>query len=254
LKALEIPATLKEGISIEALRYAIEHNRISACLVIPNFGNPLGNLMPDERKKELVELLAEHDIPLIEDDIYGDLIFGNERPLAAKSFDRKGLVIYCSSFSKTIAPGYRVGWSIGGRFQKEMERLKMMINLATASPTQLALAEFLATGGYDHHLRTIRRLYARNISQMTDLVARHFPPGTRMTRPRGGFILWVEMPERIDSMQLYHKALQQGISITPGPLFSLSGKFGNYIRLSAAYMDDKVEQAIETLGRLALEN
>jgi len=254
LKTLEIPSTPKEGISIEALRYAIEHNRISACLVIPNFGNPLGSLMPDERKKELVGLLAEHDIPLIEDDIYGDLIFGNERPIAAKSFDRKGLVIYCSSFSKTIAPGYRVGWTIGGRYQKEMERLKMMINLATASPTQLALAEFLATGGYDHHLRAIRRIYARNISQMTELIARHFPPGTRMTRPRGGFILWVEMPEGVDSLQLYQQALQQGISITPGPLFSLSEKFGNHIRLSAAYLDEKVERAIETLGRLAAAN
>jgi len=254
LKALEIPSTMKEGISIEALRYAIEQNRISACLVIPNFGNPLGNLMPDERKKELVDLLAEHNIPLIEDDIYGDLVFGNERPVAAKAFDRKGLVIYCSSFSKTIAPGYRVGWTIGGRFQGEMERLKMMINLATASPTQLALAEFLATGGYDHHLRTIRRIYARNISVMTDLIARHFPAGTSMTRPRGGFILWIEMPPGTDSLALYQKAAQEGISITPGPLFSLSGKFGNYIRLSAAYFDEKVERAIEALGRLAGES
>jgi len=254
LKTLEIPSTMKEGISIEALRYAIEQNRISACLVIPNFGNPLGNLMPDERKKELVELLAEHNIPLIEDDIYGDLVFGNERPLAAKAFDRKGLVIYCSSFSKTIAPGYRVGWTIGGRFQGEMERLKMMINLATASPTQLALAEFLATGGYDHHLRSIRRIYARNISIMTDLIARHFPAGTSMTRPRGGFILWVELPPDTDSLLIYHRAAEEGISITPGPLFSLSGKFGNYIRLSAAYLDEKVERAIETLGRLAGES
>jgi DNA-binding transcriptional MocR family regulator len=254
LKTLEIPSTMKEGISIEALRYAIEQNRISACLVIPNFGNPLGNLMPDARKKELVELLAEHNIPLIEDDIYGDLVFGNERPLAAKAFDRKGLVIYCSSFSKTIAPGYRVGWAIGGRFQGEMERLKMMINLATASPTQLALAEFLATGGYDHHLRSIRRIYARNISIMTDLIVRHFPARTSMTRPRGGFILWVELPPDTDSLLIYHRAAEEGISITPGPLFSLSGKFGNYIRLSAAYFDEKVERAIETLGRLASES
>lgn len=254
LKALEIPSTMKEGISIEALRYAIEHNRISACLVIPNFGNPLGNLMPDERKKELVDLLAEHEIPLIEDDIYGDLIYGSERPLAAKAFDRKGLVIYCSSFSKTIAPGYRVGWAIGGRYQGEMERLKMMINLATASPTQLALAEFLATGGYDHYLRSIRKIYARNISVMTDLVARHFPAGTSMSRPRGGFMLWVEMPPGTDAIALYHRAIEEGISITPGPLFSLSGKFSNYIRLSAAYLDEKVERAIETLGQMAAKS
>ncbi|RII30209.1 MAG: GntR family transcriptional regulator [Geobacter sp.] len=251
LKALEIPATPREGISIEALSYAIEQNPVKACLLVPNFSNPLGSLMPDERKRELVELLARHEIPLIEDDIYGDLTFGNERPAAVKSFDRKGLVIYCSSFSKTLAPGYRVGWAIAGRYQSTMERLKMMVNLATSSPPQLAIAEFLATGGYDHHLRTIRRIYAANLSQMADAVARYFPPGTAMTRPAGGFILWVELPESIDAIQLYHQALRKGISIAPGPLFSLSGKYRNHIRLSSALWDEKVEQGIKTLGELA---
>ena len=253
LKALEIPSTPRDGISIEALRYAIEQEKISACLVITNFSNPLGSLMPDERKRELVELLASHDIPLIEDDIYGDLTFGNERPTAAKSFDRSNLVIYCSSFSKTIAPGYRVGWAMGGRFQGEMERLKMMMNIATASPSQMALAEFLANGGYDHHLRSIRRIHARNISQMAEAVARYFPDGTCMTHPSGGFILWVEMPTGTDAMTLYHRALEQGISIVPGPLFSLTNKYGNYIRLSAAQWDEKIEQGIKTLGKLAHE-
>jgi len=251
LKALEIPSTPREGISIEALRYAIEQNRISACLVIANFSNPLGSLMPDERKRELVELLSGRGIPLIEDDIYGDLTFANDRPSSAKSFDRSGYVIYCSSFSKTLAPGYRVGWAIAGRYQAEMERLKMMMNVATSSPVQLAVAEFLATGGYDHHLRAIRRIHARNISQMTDAVARHFPAGTCMTRPQGGFILWVEMPAGIDAIRLYHQALERGISIVPGPLFSLSGKYGNHIRLSAAQWDERIEQGIRTLGELA---
>jgi len=251
LKALEIPSTPREGISIEALRYAIEQNRISACLVITNFGNPLGSLMPDERKRELVELLARHEIPLIEDDIYGDLVFANDRPSSAKAFDRSGGVIYCSSFSKTIAPGYRVGWAIAGRYQAEMERLKMIMNISSASPTQLAIAEFLATGGYDHHLRTIRRIHARNISQMADAVVRHFPAGTCMTRPMGGFILWVEMPAGTDAIRLYHLALERGISIVPGPLFSLSGKYGNHIRLSAAFWDERMEQGIRTLGELS---
>ncbi|MBV5341135.1 MAG: PLP-dependent aminotransferase family protein [Deltaproteobacteria bacterium] len=251
LKALEIPSTPRDGISIEALRYAIEQNKISACLIIANFGNPLGSLMPDERKRELVELLASHEIPLIEDDIYGDLTFGNERPTAAKSFDNSDLVIYCSSFSKTIAPGYRVGWAIAGRFQGEMERLKMIMNIATASPTQLALAEFLANGGYDHHLRSIRRTHARNVSQMADAVARYFPAGTCITHPSGGFILWVEMPAGTDAILLYHRALEQGISIVPGPLFSLSNKYGNHIRLSAAQWDERIEQGIKTLGALA---
>ncbi len=253
LKALEIPATPRDGISIEALRYAVGQEKISACLVITNFSNPLGSLMPDERKRELVELLARHEIPLIEDDIYGDLPFGNERPSTAKSFDRSDLVIYCSSFSKTIAPGYRVGWAIAGRFQAEMERIKMIMNVAPASPPQLALAEFLATGGYDHHLRSIRRIHARNMSQMAEAVARYFPAGTRMTHPAGGFILWVEMPEGADAIQLYHRSLEKGISIVPGPLFSLSNKYGNHIRLSAAQWDDKFEQGIKVLGALAHE-
>ncbi|MDD2852040.1 MAG: PLP-dependent aminotransferase family protein [Desulfuromonadaceae bacterium] len=253
LKALEIPSTPRDGISIEALHYAIEQGKISACLVITNFSNPLGSLMPDERKRELVELLARHEIPLIEDDIYGDLAFGNERPTAAKSFDRSDLVIYCSSFTKTIAPGYRMGWAIAGRFQAEMERLKLMINIASSSPPQLAMAEFLATGGYDHHLRSIRRIHARNTSQMADAVARFFPDGTRMTHPAGGFILWVEMPAGTDALALYHRALKQGISIVPGPLFSLSNKYTNHIRLSAAQWDERIEQGIKTLGELATE-
>lgn len=251
LKALEIPSTPREGISIEALRYAIDHNRISACLVIPNFGNPLGSLMPDDRKKELVELLCQHEIPLIEDDIYGDLYFGPQRPIAAKSFDRTGSVIYCSSFSKTLAPGYRVGWAMAGRYQTDMERLKTMINLATSSPPQLAIAEFLATGGYDHHLRTIQRIHSRNLSQMAEAVVRYFPSGTRMTRPAGGFMLWVEMPSEIDAIQLFHRAVENGVSIAPGPLFSLTDKYRNYIRLSSALWDDRVEQGIRTLGTLA---
>ena len=253
LKALEIPATTREGISIEALRYAIEHNKISACLVVPNFSNPLGSLMPDERKRELVELLAANQIPLIEDDIYGDLSFNNERPTAAKSFDKSGMVIYCNSFSKTLAPGYRLGWVIAGRYQAEMERLKMMMNIATCSPTQLALAEFLATGGYDHHLRSIRKTHARYMSQMADAIVRYFPQGTCMTRPAGGFILWIEMPVGVDAIRLYHRALECGISIVPGPLFSLSNKYRNHIRLSSALWDDKIESGIKTLGRLAHE-
>ena len=250
LKALEIPSTPREGISIEALSYALEHEKISACLVITNFSNPLGSLMPEERKRELVELLARHDIPLIEDDIYGDLTFDNERPLTAKAFDRKGGVIYCSSFSKTLAPGYRVGWTIAGRYQEEMERLKMIMNIAPASPSQLALAEFLATGGYDHHLRSIRKIHGRNISQMADAVARYFPAGTRMTHPAGGFILWVEMPEGTDAIRLYHRAVEEHISIVPGPLFSLANKYSNHIRLSAAKWDDTFEAGIKKLGEL----
>ncbi|GFE56770.1 GntR family transcriptional regulator [Geobacter sp. AOG1] len=251
LKALEIPTHPRDGISLDALRYALEHNRISACLVCTNFSNPLGSLMPDSRKQELVELLASHNIPLIEDDLNGDLSFSHERPRVAKSYDREGLVLLCSSFSKTLAPGYRVGWIAPGRYQTEIERLKGILTIADATPPQLAIAEFLANGGYDHHLRSLRRIHARQTALMAQAVGRHSPPGTRVTCPTGGFVLWVEFPPWVDSLALYEQALAAGITIAPGPIFSAAQKYRNCIRLNAGYWSERVERAIETLGQLA---
>ena len=253
LKALELPTHPRDGISIDTLQYVIEHNRISACLCITSFNNPLGSCMPEEQgKKELVELLASHEIPLIEDDIYGDISFSAQRPKAAKAFDKKGNVILCSSFSKTIAPGYRIGWTAPGRFRREIERMKSVTNLAAATPPQLALAEFLAKGGYDHHLRKIRRLYARHVHLMSELVLKHFPEGTKISRPSGGYVLWLEMPQEIDCLELYEKALKKGISFAPGPIFSSRQKYRNFLRLNAATWSDDIQEAIRTLGSLAM--
>jgi len=157
LKVLEIPSN-GQGMILEVLEYAIRQNPVSACITIANFNNPLGSLMPDAKKQELVNLLAKQEIPLIEDDVYGDLAYGPSRPPSTKAFDEKGLVLYCSSFSKTLAPGYRIGWISPGRFKERVVQLKTLLNIATPSPTQLAIAEFLTNGGYDHHLRRIRRV------------------------------------------------------------------------------------------------
>ena len=251
LKVLEIPSTPGEGMSLDVLDYAIKRTPIHACLTIANFNNPLGCVMPDEKKRDLVRLLARHDIPLIEDDVYGDLAFGSVRPSSPKAYDEKGLVLYCSSFSKTLAPGYRVGWIVAGKFQQRIEHLKALFNIATATPTQLAIAEFLANGGYDHHLRTLRRVYARQVGQVRDTILRHFPPGTRVSRPEGGFVLWVEMPEEMDAMRLYEEALREGIGIAPGPLFTIGERFGNCIRVSAAFWSERIEEALATLGGMA---
>lgn len=255
LKALEIPASPRGGISLEALEYALDRNRgeVKACIVISNFNNPLGGLMSDEGKRKLVSMLESYQVPLIEDDIYGDLCYNDERPSVAKSFDKTGNVLLCSSFSKTLAPGYRVGWIAAGRYQEQIERGKMISSVATPSPTQLAIAEFLANGGYDHHLRSIRRVYARQSAQMSDAIGRFFPSGTRVSRPKGGYVLWVELPEQVDSLKLYECAKLVGITIAPGHIFSIEGKFHNYIRLNAACWNPCVEAAIETLGRLAKE-
>jgi DNA-binding transcriptional MocR family regulator len=208
--------------------------------------------MPDDKKRELVALLAQHDIPLIEDDVYGDLAFDSVRPSAVKAYDEKGLVLYCSSFSKTLAPGYRVGWIVPGRYQRKVQQLKALFNIATATPTQLAIAEFLINGGYDHHLRTIRRIYSRQVARVRDAVGRHFPLGTRVTHPKGGFVLWVEMTDGVDAFRLYEEALKAGISIAPGTLFTATGdRYRNCIRLNAAFWSERTEQALETLGGMA---
>lgn len=251
LKVLEIPSSPRHGMSVEVLRYALRHNRVAACLVISNFDNPLGAVMPDEAKRELVALLASKDIPLIEDDVYGDLGFGPRRPVSTKAYDEKGLVLTCSSFSKTLAPGYRVGWIAPGRFQARIEQLKSLFNLATASPTQLALAEFLDTGGYDRHLRTIRRIHAERVARVREAIGRHFPPGTQVTRPEGGYVLWVEMPKGVDGLALHQQALAAGISVAPGTLFSTTDNFRHFVRLNASFWSPEVEKAIEEVGAMA---
>ncbi len=255
LKILEIPSSPRDGMNIDVLEYALRSHPVRACLVIANFNNPLGYVLSEEKKRALVALLAKHDIPLIEDDVYGDLAFGPERPSAVKAFDEKGLVLYCSSFSKTLAPGYRVGWIVPGRFGQRVRQLKSLFNIATATPTQLAMAEFLANGGYDHHLRTVRRAYRRQRDRMRDAVRRHFPVGTCVTRPDGGFVLWAEMPAEVDSFKLYEKALREGIGVAPGAVFSTTGdQYRNCLRLNAAFWSERIEQALESVGGMAGES
>jgi DNA-binding transcriptional MocR family regulator len=253
LRALEIPTHPRDGISLEALEFAIEHNRIHAVVVISNFNNPLGSMIPDERKKDLVDLLAKHNIPLIENDVCGELYFGEKRPLVCKAFDTKGLVILLSSFSKDISPGLRLGWVAAGHYTSEVEWLKFTLSASSPTLPQMAIAEFLDGGGYDQHLRRIRREYAHNVELMSDAVMRYFPEGTRLSRPSGGFILWVQVPEKVDSLELYKLALQSGITLAPGHVFSATFQFSNFIRLNAASFNYATERAIERLGQLVKE-
>lgn len=252
MKALEIPTHPRDGISLEALESAIKKKQVKACVLIPNFNNPLGSCMPEANKKQLVEMLARREIPLIEDDIYGDLCFGPTRPKTAKAYDKEGLVLLCSSFSKTLAPGYRVGWTAPGRFNVQVERLKFMTSLATATLPQMAVAEFLQNGGYDHHLRKIRKAFATQMQRVTLAIGQYFPAGTRVTRPTGGFVLWVELPKSINALDLHRRALGENISVAPGPIFSAKQKYQNFVRLSCGQpWSEKLERALITLGRLA---
>lgn len=253
LRVVEVPTCPTEGISIPAVRELISRHRISAFLVVTNFSNPLGCSLDEERKRELVELLARHEIPLIEDDIYGDLAWDGKRPSVAKTYDRKGLVLLCSSFSKTLAPGYRVGWIVPGRYQSEVTRLKVLTNIATPTLPQLAVADFLANGGYDHHLRRITRLYAHATTAMGDAVAESFPMGTRVTAPRGGFVLWVEAPKGVDTLKLYEGAIAAGFSFAPGVIFAAGDRYRNCLRLSASFWSPRARDCIRKLGRMVAE-
>ena len=254
MKALEIPTHPRDGVSLEALAMALDSHPVKACLFVLNFNNPLGCCMPDENKQRLVRLLAEREIPLIEDDTYGEIAFAPQRPKTAKAFDRDGLVLLCDSFSKTLAPGYRVGWVAPGRFKDRVLHLKMVSSLANATLPELAIADFLANGGYDHHLRKLRRHYAGKATLMTLAIGEHFPAGTKVTRPAGGQVLWVELPEAVNSMELFHRALREKISIAPGPIFSPKQRFRNFVRLNFGNpWNAATEDALRRLGEMITE-
>lgn len=251
MRVCEIPTYPREGICLDELASRLKRCRIKACLFTPNFSNPLGSCMPDEKKREMVKLLARHEVPLIEDDLYGNLPFGSVRPKTAKAFDEAGWVMLCDSFTKTLSPGYRVGWVAPGRFQERVEFLKFVNTAASPSLPQMAIAEFLRNGSFDSHLRRIRRLYASQTQLMSEAVCKYFPAGTKVTRPTGGMCLWVELPPQVNSLIVYQRALASGISTAPGPIFSPKQAFQNFIRLNCGNpWSETIETAVRDLGRI----
>lgn len=249
LKAVEIATCPNEGMDLSALATALARHPIKACYIMTNFQHPLGSLMPDNKKQALVRLLASYDIPLIEDDVYAELYFGRDRPKSAKSFDNKGLVMHCSSFSKCLAPGYRVGWTAAGRFAETIARAKYMSTIATSAPMQTAIVEFLKYSGYQHHLRKLRLELQSLQNRMLHDICRKFPKDIRVTRPGGGYFLWIEMPQSVNALEVHRRAMEDGISVAPGQLFSPKRKFKNFIRLNYGQArTPQTEAAISKLG------
>ncbi|MEO8755067.1 MAG: PLP-dependent aminotransferase family protein, partial [Casimicrobiaceae bacterium] len=252
LKAIELPCERDTGLDLAALARTLRRQKVAACWCMPSFQNPLGCTMPAGNRRELVALLAAHDVPLIEDDVYAELFYGAHPPVSAKAYDAKGLVLTCGSFSKCLAPGYRVGWVAGGRYTQALLRAKIMTTLSTAVPSQQALAEYLTHGGYERHLRSLRRTLARQCDFAARIAARLFPIGTRLSTPEGGYFLWVEFPEHVDTLKLQGRALEHGISIAPGRLFTAAPRFGNCLRLNFGHpRDPRFEPALRTLAMLA---
>lgn len=252
MRALEIPTDPVRGLDVGALAAIAATQPIAACMVMPNFQNPLGFQMPDDRKRALVELATRLDMPLIENGVYNELYYGAAPPSTLKAYDARGLVLHCGTFSKTLTSTFRIGWALPGRYRDEVEKLKFLNTLTTPPLPQVAIARFLERDGYEAHLRRLRKAFAQQASLMRAIVLRFFPEGTRVSTPVGGYVLWVEMPPAIDGLRLYELALERGITIGPGYMFSVSNSYRHFIRLnySTPWSQD-IEQAVITVGKLA---
>lgn len=255
LKVVEIPSHPRDGISLSALEAVLQRHPVKACLFMLNFSNPTGSLLPDARKIELIALLRRFQVPLIEDDVYAELHFSPQAPLSSKALDSDGLVMHVSSFSKCLAPGYRIGWVAAGRHVEQIRRQKLTTSLATSVPIQLAMAAYLKQGGYDKHLRQLRLALASQEARLIEQIERHFPEGTRVSRPQGGYFVWLELPAGIDALSVHQQALSHGISTAPGPIFSAKGELQNFLRLNFGHPDNaRQEAALALLGQLARQS
>lgn len=254
LKAVEIPTDPQHGLSLDALALLLSEKRLQAVVAMPNVHNPLGCSMSTDNKKRLAALVNHYQVPLIEDALYAELQFGDALQPAVKAYDQDGWVIVCASYTKTLAPDFRVGWLEGGRFGADIKKLKFASSIAEPLVLCETLGAFLESGGYDHHLRALKRRYTLHIDKVRALIAAHFPPGTRATHPSGGFLIWVELPEGYDTVTLFDLAIHERISISPGPLYSPSGRYRNALRISCCQpLDDRFISALRTVGMLAAQ-
>lgn len=251
LKVVEISSCFIDGLELDCLENALKKFPIKAVVAIPNFNNPLGGCMPDENKKKLVDIINKYNIPLVEDDVYGELYFGKNRPRTCKYYDSKGLVMHCSSVSKSLTPGYRIGWVIPGRFLERVMEVKRIQNISSPTLTQAAIAHFLQNGRYEYHLKNLRKALHTQCLRYLQAIIDYFPEDTKVSRPHGGFVLWVHLNKRVNDFKLRTEAMKHGISITPGKIFSADCNHGNCIRISFGKpWDDDADYGLMTLGRL----
>jgi len=251
MKALEVYTCTEDGVWLPELKNIMKQHQVKACLFSSAINNPLGSMMTDNQRQEMVEFLESQDIPLIEDDVYSELYFTEQKPKPAQLYSTKGLVMTCSSFSKTAAPGYRVGWLIPGKFEEQAKRIKRAQSCSSPMLQQWTLNEYLASGEYDRHLTVLRKKLIFNCERMRALVAEYFPEQVCISKPRGGSVLWLRCQSHVNTSDLFEQAIKQGVSFAPGEVFSPSGKYKNYMRISfGVQWCEGIEEAVKTLGQL----
>lgn len=249
LRPIEMPVDPGEGLNLPTLSDTLRRYSVSACLLMTNCQNPVGFTMSEEKKRELVSLLNRHRVPLIENDVYGELQFGYGHIRAAKAFDQTGGVLHCGSFTKSLAPGFKIGWVASGRFRDQMLSRKFVTTLGTSIPPQRAIAQYLDNTAYDRHLRQLRQKLMHQVSQMTAAIDKHFPRHTALTHPTGGYVIWVQLPEGCDAFSVFEQAASMEIGIAPGSIFSASGSYKNFIRLNCGHpWSPSLERAVKWLG------
>lgn len=253
-RALEIPCYPGKGMSLHALELALEQWDIKAVALVPTFSNPSGSNMPEQNRKALVQMLAKKQIPLIEDDLFVDLAFDGAIHKPCKAFDEKGLVLYCSSASKAVASGFRIGWIAPGAYYRQVEYFKTFTNISAPNFSQMVLAEFLESGQYDRHLRQLRTTLAKQMYKIQKWIEAYFPSNVTVSHPQGGCVLWVDLGEQINAFEFQHLAIDQGIGIVPGPLFTTSNKYDHHVRINCACDPSlPLESAVKTLGNIAYQ-
>jgi DNA-binding transcriptional MocR family regulator len=251
LQVREIPTDPVEGMDLAALEDAFRSRSVKACLVTPTYQNPLGSRMPDENRHSLARLAARYEIPIIENDRVGELYFNDVRPRPAKAFDGTGHVLHCGSLATWLAPAYKIGWIAAGKYRREVTKTKILLSLYTAFACQAVMAEYLAHGPVERNLRRLRQSLTERCEATVAAVSEHFPTGCRMTHPTGGFVLWVELPQGVDSLKLYRLALAEGVSFAPGPMFSARGEYRNCLRLNFGYASpQKIRNGVRTIAQL----
>jgi len=251
MKALEVYTCTEDGVWLPELKKMVQQHNIKACLFSTAINNPLGSMMTNSQRQQMVEFLESKDIPLIEDDVYSELYFTENKPKPAQLYSKKGLVMTCSSFSKTAAPGYRVGWLIPGKYEEQAKRIKRAQSCSSPMLQQWTLNEYLASGEYDRHLAVLRKKLIFNCERMRALIAEYFPGETCISEPQGGSVLWIRCRSHVQTSNLFEQAIQQGVSFAPGEIFSPSGKYKNYMRISfGVRWDEGIDNAVKILGRL----
>lgn len=250
LKALEVKTDPDQGIDPESLESLAKSKKIKALISTPNAQNPLGFSMSDERKKQILAICKKYGIRLIEDDLYGELSFEKKRPRSYKYFDKDGVVTHCTSFSKFLGPGLRIGWVIPAKETQKYIRQKLSLNLATHSLTQFAVANILRNENLLIYGQKLGEYYEKNLNIYANVLKKELGEKLSLSQPTGSYFLWARVQD-LDATHAFQKAKKLKISFTPGPLFSANRQYQNYLRINCAHeYNEKRHQQLISLAKL----